>query len=54
MSEKELWNKQKPLDKLSKFYCHLLQFTVSTIDGPADVEIPFHPTPEKAHPQALQ
>jgi hypothetical protein len=57
MSKKELWTYsykysftaltkkyliKKLLDNLSEFYCHLVQFSVSTIDGPTDVETKFH------------
>jgi hypothetical protein len=33
------------VDNLSKFYCHLVQFNVSTIDSPTLVETKFHFTP---------
>jgi hypothetical protein len=49
------WTTQKLLDSLSKFDYHLGQFSVSTIDGPANVEMKFHFTPHsRAYPQETQ
>jgi hypothetical protein len=36
------------VDNLAKFYCQLVQFNVSTMDGPADIEMKFRFTP---HPR---